>query len=419
MRNLRLALDIALTHLLAKKRQTIIAMLGVTFGISMFIVMISFMQGVNQFTLDLALDGSPHVRIYNPIKNDRKSIIEQQGGPADAMYIVHHQKPKSELPKIKNGMRILRELEQWPGVQQAAPNLSTQVFYNSGSVQFAGSMIGCDILKENVMYDLENKLETGALEDLLTNPDGILLGNELAEKMNVKVGDRISISTPQGTILLMRVVGTFSFGFSAVDGMRSYATLASVQKILQKDPQYITDIVIRLEDYTQAKTLSKTLSQIYGYTAEDWETTNAAILAGEVIRNVMTFVVSLAMLVVAGFGIYNIMNMSILNKLKDIAILKATGFESGNIVSIFLLQSLIIGVLGGVLGVLTGGFFSYLISITPFPSGTGFNIETFPVLFEVKYYITGILFGFLTTLFAGWFPARRASRVDPVDIIRG
>lgn len=419
MSNLRLALDIALTHLLAKKRQTLVAMMGVTFGISMFIVMISFMQGVNQFTLDLALDGSPHVRIYNPVKNNRQSIIEQQNPDPDAMYIVHHQKPKNELPKLKNGMRMLRELEQWPGVQQAAPNLSTQVFYNSGAVQFAGSMIGCDILKENVMYDLENKMVEGNLEGLLTNTDGILLGDELAEKMNVKVGDRISISTPQGSLLLMRVVGTFSFGFSAVDGSRSYATLASVQKILQKDPQYITDLVIRLDDYTQAKALGKTLTNIYGYTAEDWETTNAAILAGEVIRNVMTFVISLAMLVVAGFGIYNIMNMSIINKLKDIAILKATGFESGNIVRIFLLQSLIIGVLGGLLGLVFGGFFSYLISVTPFPSGTGFNIKTFPVLFEPKFYALGLVFGFLTTLFAGWFPARRASKVDPVEIIRG
>jgi lipoprotein-releasing system permease protein len=160
-------------------------------------------------------------------------------------------------------------------------------------------------------------------------------------------------------------------------------------------------------------------NQVADVHIEDWETANASLLAGEKVRNVMLVVVCATLLVVAGFGIYNIMNMNILNKLKDIAILKATGFQGNDITAIFLLQSLIIGIAGGALGLLIGFFFSYLLSITPFPAAEFFRIKTFPVNFKLVHYVIGLSFGFLTTLFAGYFPSKKASRVDPVSIIRG
>lgn len=109
--------------------------------------------------------------------------------------------------------------------------------------------------------------------------------------------------------------------------------------------------------------LGKTLSKQFNTYTEDWSTANQAILAGEKIRNVMTFVVSMTLLVVAGFGIYNIMNMNVINKLKDIAILKATGFGGKDVVAVFLLQAIIIGLAGGLLGLGIGFGISYLLSI--------------------------------------------------------
>jgi len=133
----------------------------------------------------------------------------------------------------------------------------------------------------------------------------------------------------------------------------------------------------------------------------------------------MTYVVAITMLVVAGFGIYNIMNMTVINKLRDIAIMKATGFEAGNIISIFLLQSLIIGILGALLGVLLGASISYGINQIPFPARDIIKLETFPITYKMTHYVLAIVFGCITTLFAGYFPSKKASKVDPVAIIRG
>lgn len=418
-RNLKLALRIALVHLLSKKKQTLVAMLGVTFGISMFIVMISFMNGVNDFLMELTLDGSPHVRIYNPVKIDRPSIAENYFKDENTWLIVRHQKPKQELPKLKDGPKILADIRATPGILVAAPQLSTQAFFNNGPIQYPGNILGIDVMAENTLVKLGEKIEEGSLEKLITNKDGILLGEKLAEKMDLTVGDRVSITLPNGTNILFKVVGIFSFGMTAIDETRCYANLETVQKIMGKSSDYFTDINLKLINYQAADLFAKEMQQKYNYQAEDWMAANASILAGEMIRNTMTYVVALTMLVVAGFGIYNIMNMTIINKMRDIAIMKATGFESGNIVSIFLIQSLLIGILGGLLGLLLGSGISYMISLVPFPAKDVIKLDTFPVSFKWQYYALGMLFGFLTTLLAGYFPAKKASKIDPIAIIRG
>lgn len=421
MMNWKLAFNIAVTHLLTKKKQSIVAMLGVTFGISMFIIMISFMTGVNQFTEDMAMDNTPHVRIYKPLEIEDKKIIALDKPKHDKdWYVVQHQRPKNELSKIKNGLALMERIEAMPGVRGVAPQLATQVFYNNGPVKISGNIYGVDVKRQAELFELDKKMDLGDLNDLLKAADVIVMGKGLAQKMNVTIGDRVSVTTPEGGNLNLKVVGIFSFGIAQMDQTQSYATLATVQKILQKDPSYVTDLNIKMNDVTTASVLKTKLeNQLTDVKIEDWEEANQSLLAGEQIRNIMTFVVCLTLLVVAGFGIYNIMNMNIINKMKDIAILKATGFQGSDVTGIFMLQSVMIGVAGGLLGLGIGFFFSYLLSITPFPAGEFFRIDTFPVNFNPLHYFIGLFFGFLTTLFAGWFPSKKAAKIDPVAIIRG
>lgn len=419
--NWKLAFSIASTHLLTKKRQSIIAMLGVTFGISMFIIMISFMTGVNDFLEDMAMDNTPHIRIYKPIElKDKKIIAEGQQQDDKNWFVLEHQRPKRELTKIKNGLILGQDIARMPEVAGVAPQVGTQVFFNNGPTQIPGTLSGIDIEMQKQLFQLDEKMDEGTLEDLLKGSDVIVVGKGLAKKMNVKVGDRVSVTTPEGNNVNVRIVGIFSFGIAAWDESKSYATIATVQKIMGVDPSYITELHMKIKDKTQAKAFKEKLAQRYpDIYMEDWETANASILAGTVIRNVMTTVVCITLLIVAGFGIYNIMNMNIINKMKDIAILKATGFQGGDITGIFLLQSLMIGIAGGIVGLLIGFLVSFLLSRTPFPAGEVVRMSTFPVNFKLFHYMSGLFFGFLTTLFAGYFPSKRAAKVDPVKIIRG
>lgn len=415
--SLKLSMEIARIHLLSKPKQTLVAMLGVTFGIGMFIAMVSLMTGLNNLTEELAMTSSPDIRIYHDITTERASILEYVN--RDGINLVHHQKPKNESLKVRSAMKIAEHIRQHSQVKGASVLLNSQVFYNYGSVQLNGTIAGVDILEEDKLFDLKSKMKEGTIENLITNPEGIIMGTGLARKLKVKTGDRIVITTPQGFTRTLKVVGLFQMGIGAVDNVKSYASIATVQTILQKDKSYITDINVKLYDFKNAKAVAPEFEKAYGYKSEDWETANATMLLGVIIRNILTYSVSITLLIVAGFGIYNILNITIHNKMKDIAILKAMGFAGRDVKQIFMLESLVIGFLGSILGLLVGLTLSYLISKAPFNGGDFLSIDHLPVNFNSKYYLIGIVFGVLTTAIAGYLPSRKASKVDPIEILRG
>jgi len=414
---MKLIIEIARTHLTSKPKQTLVAMLGVTFGIGMFISLMGLMTGLNDFTEELTMTSSPDIHIWNDITEARESILEQVND--HGLNLLHHAKPKNETPKVRNAVQIAARIKRDPRVIGAAPYLSSQVFYNYGPVQLNGVIMGVDILEEDKLFALRDKMKEGKIEDLQANQEGIIMGIGLAKKMNLSTGSRVVITTPQGQTMTLKVVGIFKMGFGVVDNVRSYANLSTVQTILQKDHLYITDINVKLHDKTKAKAAAAEFQRNFGYKAEDWETANATFLAGSNIRNIISYAVSFTLLIVAGFGIYNILNMTIYNKMKDIAILKAMGFSGGDVRRIFMVQSLVIGFIGSLMGLAVGFILSVLLSKVPFDGGDFISLDHFPVNFKIKYYLTGIVFGVATTAIAGYMPSRKAAKVDPIEILRG
>lgn len=417
LNSFKLSFSIAWVHLVSKPKQTIIAMLGVTFGIGMFIALISLMTGLNDFTEEITMTSSPDIHIYHDISEKRTSILDQVN--PDGLNWIHHQKPKNETARLRNAGQLVELIRKDDRMIGVAPTLSSQVFYNYGSAQLNGLILGVEILEEDKLFDLKAKMKEGKLEDLLSYHEGIIMGSGIARKLNVKRGDRVVITTPQGFTKTLKVVGIFQIGIGVVDNVRSYANISMVQTILQQDQSYITDINIKLKDRHRAKQIAQELQTKFIYKSEDWETANATMLTGSRIRNIITYAVSFTLLVVAGFGIYNILNMTIYNKMKDIAILKAMGFAGKDVRVIFMIQSLAIGLLGGLLGLLVGFTLSYMIAQVPFEGGDIISLEHFPVNFKSKYYITGIIFGVVTTAIAGYMPSRKAANVDPIEILRG
>ena len=414
---MKLAIEIAKTHLLSKPKQTLVAMLGVTFGIGMFIGMVGLMTGLNNFTEELTMTSSPDIHIYNDITQDRPTILSEVN--PNGLNLVLHQKPKKETSKLRNALQIAEAIRKDPRVIGVAPTLSSQVFYNYGPVELNGVISGVDIIEEDKLFDLRSKMKSGRIEDLKASTDGIIMGTGLARKLNVKTGDRVVITTPQGYTMTLKIVGTFQMGIGTVDNIRSYANISTVQVILQQDQSYITDINIKLRDLHEAKNIAPQFQAIAGYKAEDWQTANSTFLTGVMIRNILTYSVSITLLIVAGFGIYNILNMTIYNKMKDIAILKAMGFSGRDVKRIFMIQSLVIGLVGSLAGLVIGYLLSYAISKAPFDGGDFISLDHFPVSFDPKYYIIGVIFGVATTAVAGYMPSRKASRLDPIEILRG
>ena len=215
------------------------------------------------------------------------------------------------------------------------------------------------------------------------------------------------------------MVGFFRSGVQELDKVQSFASIGTAQKILGKPVDYITDIQVKLNNMDLAPAMAKEYAQLFQADAEDIQAANAQFETGSFVRTLISYLVGITLLIVAGFGIYNILNMKIYEKMDSIAILKATGFSGRDVNLIFMTIALSIGLFGGLMGLLFGFLFSHVIDQIPFITVALPTVTTYPVDYNPVFYFIGFSFSTVTTCLAGWAPARKASGMDPVIIIRG
>ena len=416
--NWKLILEIAKALMLARIKQTLVAAIGVLFSISMFIALLGFMNGLNSLLDGMILNRTPHIRFYNEIKPNPNQPIQRSQEFASDLHSIRSVKPSTSRLAIHNSRSIIQQLEQDPRVLGVSPKLAAQVFFNVGTLDLSSNINGIDGFKEAQLFGFQDYVIEGRVEDL-DQLNTIILGKGVADRMMAKLGDVVQVTTAQGNRIQLKVVGAFQSGLGDFDKTNSYASLATVQKMLGQPASYFTDIQVKLHDFNQAPQLAKEFGAIFEVDADDIQTVNAQFETGSAVRNIISYAVGITLLVVAGFGIYNILNMMIYEKLDSIAILKAIGFSPKDVNRIFISIALIIGLLGSTLGLLLGYLLSVLIDQIPFETDALPTITTYPIDYNPKFYLIGGVFGLLTTYLAGYFPAKKAASVDPVEIIRG
>ena len=414
----KLILEIAKALMLARIKQTLVAAVGVLFSISMFIALLGFMNGLNSLLDGMILNRTPHIRFYNEIKPNPNQPIQRSPEFTSALHSIRSVKPSTSRLAIHNSRSIIQQLEQDPRVLGVSPKLAAQVFFNVGTLDLSSSINGIDGFKETQLFGFEEYVIEGRVEDL-NQLNTIILGKGVADRMMAKLGDVVQVTTAQGNRIQLKVVGAFQSGLGDFDKTNSYASLATVQKMLGQPASYFTDIQVKLHDFNQAPQLAKELGAIFEVDADDIQTVNAQFETGSEVRTIISYAVGITLLVVAGFGIYNILNMMIYEKLDSIAILKAIGFSPKDVNRIFTSIAILIGLVGSSLGLLVGYLLGLLIDHIPFETDALPTITTYPIDYNPKFYLIGGVFGLLTTYLAGFFPARKASSVDPVEIIRG
>ncbi|CAM3400067.1 ABC3 transporter permease protein domain-containing protein [Flavobacterium longum] len=415
----KLLRNIAFSLVMSRWRQTVVAAVGVTFSITMFVALLSFMSGLNDLLDGLILNRTPHIRLYNDIKATTPQPIDQSAQFSGHYNFIHSVKPKGERPELYNVLGITAALKKDKRVLGIAPKVSTQVFYNAGTIDLNGTIDGVDVEAEDRLFHFSDYVVSGHYADLKNTPNSIMLGIGVAQKMLVQPGDVVQLTTAKGEHVQLKVVGFFQSGIRDIDNVQSYCSVATTQKLLGVSANYITDLQVKLRDIELAPALSKEYQSLFDVDAIDIQTANAQFETGSSIRTLISYSVGITLLIVAGFGIYNILNMMIYEKMDSIAILKATGFSGRDVKAIFIIAASAIGVAGGLLGLVFGLGVSALIDQIPFNTDSLPAVKTYPIIYDSSIYIIGFSFAFITTYFAGYFPARRASKIDPVIIIRG
>lgn len=412
-------IEIAVALMLARWKQTLVATIGVTFSIALFISLLGFMEGLNQLLDGLVLNRTPHIRLYNDIQPSKIQPIDLSEQYKEFHNFISSVKPLNTRKEIYNAQQIINKIKRDERVLGVTPKITAQVFYNLGNIDLNGIINGVVAEQEAKLFAFRDYIRKGNYRDLETIPNSIILGQGAADVMNARIGDIITVTSTEGEQFSLKVIGLFQSGMAEIDKVQSFASIETTQKLLGEDSNYISDIQVKLKDLNVAPELAIEFENFFKIDAEDIQTANAQFETGSGVRSIISYAVGITLLIVSGFGIYNILNMLIYEKMDTIAILKATGYAGSDVKKIFISISLSIGIAGALAGVIFGILISIIIDAIPFNAPSLPTVTTYPIDYGIQYYIIAIIFAMVTTFLAGWMPANKASKVDPVLIIRG
>ncbi|HWY37040.1 MAG TPA: FtsX-like permease family protein [Bacteroidia bacterium] len=401
--------EIALTHILSRKRQTLVASFGVTIGITVFVFLNSLLLGFNRFFDASIFKSMPHMRIY---KDDElsKPLVQQPGKTT----VVVNPKILNQAKRLINPQELVNRVKRHPEVVAAAQWVTLNLFYTNGKSQLTGVSSGANIIEADAMFNIQSTMVEGNLRDLQNVSNGIIIGIGIANKLNLHVNENLPVISSTGVTKVMRVIGIFQTNNSITDKSKSYMNLSAAQQLMSEGPSYVTDIYVNIKDPQKVEDYDEAFEEMSGYKVEDWKEANETMVAASKMRSVMMRVISTAILLVAAFGIYNILNMTIMQKLNDIAILKATGFSGPDVIKIFVTEAFIMGFFGTCCGL---GLASVLVNALSHVY-IGGDIGYFPIRFEPIVFVLGAFIGLFVTVVAGLIPARNAAKVDPIEIFR-
>ena len=300
-----------------------------------------------------------------------------------------------------------------------AASLKTQGVIRYSGRDVGAAVIGIDPDTERGVSPIVEKFKQGSFDALAAGGNNIVVGDVMARRLGAQMGDTLIAVSSEGLSRNFKIVGLFHTGTTARDEGEAYVLLKNAQ-ILSARPNAINEIRIKLTDPNGAPAVAKAVEAELGYKSVAWQEANEAILQALVIRNVIMYTVVAAIMLVAGFGIFNIISTITHEKSRDIAIMKSLGFAEADMRRLFLVEGVAIGAAGSALGWILGFSMVYALSLVRFElAATGQEITKLPIAWSFLHYLIASGFALGSAAVAGYLPARRAARLNPVDIIRG
>ena len=409
---MNLLFDIAWTHVRSRARQTSVAVAGVATGVGFSVMMAALMQGSQDDFIRMLVNALPHIAV----SDERRAPPPQPAEQAFDAAEFHGLKPEVRRRGIKNPLATMATLEAWvPG--GVAPSVKVQAIIRYGNRDTGASVIGIDPRREARVSELVNQMREGTLASLYRATNAIVLGDRLAEKIGARVGANLTIQTSEGARINAQVVAFFHSGVRQIDEGTAYVLVRTGQ-ILAQQTALINELRVRVDDPMTASEVARRIESDTGYKSVPWQEAHEDLLNAFVIRNVIMYTVVGAILLVASFGIYNIISTITHEKARDIAILKSLGLKERTVRTIFVVEASIIGLAGAAVGFLLGYLLCWALGSLEFKSPF-MDTNRLPLAYNPLHYAIAAAVALVSSLAAGYAPARKAAHAHPVEIIRG
>jgi lipoprotein-releasing system permease protein len=406
---------IAVKHLLARRRQSFVSLAGIVLGVAFFLAIASLMQGSENDFIKRLVDNSPHITISAEYRAVRKQPAELAfGGGAVA---IRSAVPETETRGIRGHERVVELVRQLPGAR------ASSVLAGDALVSYAGRDFGLllnGVIPEELrdVSTIGDYMTEGTVEALAANPGGVIVGSELVRKLSLAVGKNITVATQGGEVQTFKIVGIFRTGRADYDEKQAFVNLKRAQVLFDRANR-VNTIIVKLDDPYRARTTASEIETAIGYKSVSWQEATEDIMSTLTIRNIIMYTVVSAVLVVAAFGIYNVISTVVLEKRRDIAILKSMGFHASDIRLVFILEGLVLGGVGSILGLLLGAVLMYGLGRVTLRVPGATDPVQLPMDWSPLQFLLAAGFAVAAAFLAAYLPARRGATVSPATILRG
>ena len=406
-------LRIAFRFLTAKKRAMLMSLSCTVLGVGLFIVTQATTSGFKELFIKTILGTNGAMQIQDKIQGTLRSV--SAGGGSNFQML--QKEGRKYIEGVEEPRGLIKALADFSNVAGVSAVLRGNVIVRSSFKNETGQVYGIELANHLNVSNLSGQITVGSLDEFRESPSGALIGREMADRLQLTIGDSFLIEA-QGQVRRSRVTGIFETGVSDIDKVRVYLHLSEARSLL-KQPTRVTFLQISLFDPDRAVADARQIEDVLWHSAKPWQIREKSWL--EVFRalEVSTMITVSIFTLIASLAMFNTLAMIVLEKTKDIAILRSMGYERKDITRIFLWQAAIVLAIGAVVGALFGAVVTYAVSRLPLSLTGIFKTATFQVSSEPAHYGQAILTALVMVMIASVIPARRAARLEPGDIVRG
>ena len=374
---------------------------GVAVGVAVIVFVTALMQGLQSNIIQRTLGTQAHIRLLSP--DDVNQIIAPAAG---TLQLLQEDKRPQRLRSINNWQQITATLDQLPLLTAVSPVVSGPAFAQRGDALESVALVGIDAERYQKIIPLKEYLISGQLR---VGADEVLIGSQLAEDLGVQVGSKLRLDTGQQHSAVVNIAGIFELGVRELDARYVYLDLKQAQSLLSL-PGGVTVIDLTVADIFEAENVAAQVGRLTSLQAESWIKTNAQLMNAISAQSLSTSMIIVFVAISVAFGIASVLSVSVVQRTREIGILRATGATRQQILRIFLFQGAMFGLLGSVLGSVASYALVWVFN--------NFGPGLFYIPVSINLIMLALLLAILTGVLAAAIPARRAAALDPVEAIR-
>ncbi|MGQ9426983.1 ABC transporter permease [Gilvimarinus sp. F26214L] len=383
------------------RAQSLMIMLGVAVGVAVIVFITALIQGLQSNIVERTLGTQAHIRLLSP--DEANIVLPPQAG---VLQLVQDDKRAQRLRSINNWQQVSSTLDRLPGLTAVSPVVSGPAFARRGEALESVALMGIDVERYRRIIELETYLIGGQLR---IGADEVLIGRLLADDLGVNVGSKLRLETGQQNTAVVNIAGIFELGVRELDSRYVYLDLKQAQSLLDL-PGGVTVIDLTVTKIFAADSIAAQVERLTSLRAESWIETNAQLMNALTAQGLSTNMIIVFVAISVAFGIASVLSVSVVQRTREIGILRATGATRQQILRVFLIQGALFGLFGSVIGIVV----SYVLVWVFNNLGPGLFYIPIPTAVVVA----ALLLATLTGVLAAAVPSRRAARLDPVVAIR-